>query len=188
MVPTSANTLEVQLPFLQRVLGDFRFVPIVVGAVATETVRDLLVRVWSDDVLVVISTDLSHYHDHATARRMDGRTATAISTADHRAIDPAGACGFYPLRGLLELVTDRGLQIEQLDLRNSGDTAGGRDRVVGYGAFAVIDRVSAREGADSSSHGTIGSPEDGHERERASTPGDRSDPEPTPPGQGTQPI
>lgn len=137
------HALEVQLPFLQRVLGDFSFVPIVVGAVPVDTVADLLAAVWTEDVLVVISSDLSHYHEYATAAELDRRTADAIRTANHGSIDPYGACGVYPLRGLLKLVAQRGLVIEELDLRSSGDTAGDHGSVVGYGAFAVRDPVPA---------------------------------------------
>lgn len=137
------HALEVQLPFLQRVLGEFSFVPIVVGSASTDTVADLLASVWEEDVLVVISSDLSHYHDHATARELDRRTADFIIAASYDAIDPYGACGVYPLRGLLKLVAERGLNVEELDLRNSGDTAGDHGSVVGYGAFAVTDPAAA---------------------------------------------
>ncbi len=86
---------------------------------------------------MVISTDLSHYHRHDDATRLDARTAAAIVACRPDAVDDHDACGAYPLRGLLKVVSGRALAVEQLDLRNSGDTAGDHQRVVGYGAFAV---------------------------------------------------
>jgi AmmeMemoRadiSam system protein B len=140
MPHTREHSIEVHLPFLQRVLGDFTFVPIVVGAVPTEIVADLLEAVWDlDDVMVVVSTDLSHFHDHSTATGLDRRTADAIVSARFDALDHHAACGVHPLRGLLRVVAGQGLTVEELDVRNSGDTAGDRTRVVGYGAFAVTE-------------------------------------------------
>ncbi len=132
------HSLEVQLPFLQRILANFSFVPIVVGLVPPGLVADLLTATWDDeDVLVVISTDLTHHHDYQTAIDLDRRTAELIVQGDDDSIEPAAACGAIPLRGMLQEASRRGLTIEQLDLRNSGDTAGDHDRVVGYGAFAL---------------------------------------------------
>ena len=144
MAHTREHSIEVQLPFLQRVLGDFTFVPVVVGAVPTEVVAELLEAVWDlEDLMVVVSTDLSHFHDHSTAIGLDRRTADAIVSARSDALDHHDACGVHPLRGLLRVVADRGLMVEELDLRNSGDTAGSRERLVGYGAFAVTDPAAA---------------------------------------------
>jgi AmmeMemoRadiSam system protein B len=89
------------------------------------------------ETLVVISTDLSHYHDHDTARRLDAATAAAVVSRRWSALEPDRACGAFPLRGLLAEAERRDLPVELLDLRTSGDTAGDRRRVVGYGAFAV---------------------------------------------------
>jgi hypothetical protein len=86
---------------------------------------------------VVISTDLSHYHRYDEATRLDARTAAAIVARRPDAVGDADACGAYPLRGLLQVASERGLSVEQLDVRNSGDTAGDHHRVVGYGAFAI---------------------------------------------------
>jgi AmmeMemoRadiSam system protein B len=133
------HSIEVQLPFLQRGLGsEITIVPIVVGAVAADVVANLINALWQDEsTVVVISTDLSHHHDHATAGRLDRRTAEAILQRDPEAIGEHDACGRYPLRGLLEFARRRDLDVRLLDLRTSGDTAGGRSRVVGYGAFGV---------------------------------------------------
>jgi AmmeMemoRadiSam system protein B len=133
------HSLEVQLPFLQVVLGDdWTVVPLLVGQVSDEEVADLLADLWGGpETLVVISTDLSHYHDHRTAQGLDADTAAAVVAGRWRDVVPDRACGAHPLRGLLLEVGRRGLPVELLDLRTSGDTAGDRNRVVGYGAFAV---------------------------------------------------
>jgi AmmeMemoRadiSam system protein B/AmmeMemoRadiSam system protein A len=130
------HSLEVQLPFLQQVLRDFKLVPLVVGAATPGEVAEVLDTLWGGpETLIVISSDLSHYHPYDEARALDRRTVQAI--ADFRVdIDHAQACGATPVTGFLAAAKKRGLQPELLDLRNSGDTAGGRDRVVGYASFA----------------------------------------------------
>jgi AmmeMemoRadiSam system protein B len=135
------HSLEVQLPFLVRTLGaDITVLPVVVGHASAHQVADLLDAVWGGpETLVVISSDLSHYHDHPTATARDRRTAAAILERRGEEIGPHDACGAYPLGGLIEVAERRGLRIDLLDLRNSGDTAGDRSRVVGYGAFAVTE-------------------------------------------------
>lgn len=133
------HSLEVQLPFLQSVLDEFTLVPLVVGGCSTEQVATLLERLWDDrETLVVISSDLSHYHAYALAERLDLETAQHIE-AFQGTLDGDQACGAYPLNGLLNLARRHAMHIERLDLRNSGDTAGSRDRVVGYGAWAIHD-------------------------------------------------
>lgn len=130
--------LEVQLPFLQSVLDDFTLLPLSVGDATTDEVATVLDACWGGrETLVVISTDLSHYHRYDDAVRLDARTAAAIVAGRSDAVSDVDACGARPLRGLLQCAVDRGLTVDQLDLRNSGDTAGDRHRVVGYGAFAV---------------------------------------------------
>jgi AmmeMemoRadiSam system protein B len=132
------HSLEVHLPFLQRLLERFRLLPLVVGAAATEEVAEVLDRVWGGpETLIVASSDLSHYHDHDTAAALDRRTADAIVAGDVDAIRPGDACGAGALRGLLAAARRHGGEVRLLDLRSSGDTAGPRDRVVGYGAFTV---------------------------------------------------
>src|SRR5262245_25191558 len=129
------HALEVELPFLQCVLGQFTLVPLLVGDAAPEEVDEILERVW-DASLVVVSSDLSHYLDYATAQRRDTRTAAAIERGDWAALGPNDACGFLAVAGLLRQAARRGLKAERLTLCNSGDTAGPRDSVVGYGAWA----------------------------------------------------
>jgi AmmeMemoRadiSam system protein B len=132
------HSLEVHLPFIEHVLGDVTVLPLVVGHASTELVAAVLDAVWGGpETLIVISTDLSHYHDYATAKRLDRATADAVEEGRPDKIDDLDACGAYPLRGLLHAAGRRGTRATVIDLRNSGDTAGSRDRVVGYGAFAV---------------------------------------------------
>jgi AmmeMemoRadiSam system protein B/AmmeMemoRadiSam system protein A len=130
------HSLEVQLPFLQQILKEFKVVPLVVGAAAPGEVAEVLEALWGGpETLIVISSDLSHYLPYDEARARDRRTVQAI--AEFRAdIDHGQACGATPVTGFLTAAKKRGLQPELLDLRNSGDTAGGRDRVVGYTSFA----------------------------------------------------
>ena len=133
------HSLEVQLPFLQNVLEDFELLPYCVGDATVDEVAAVLDACWGGaETLVVISTDLSHYHRYEEATRLDSRTAAAIVARRPDAVVDRDACGAYPLRGLLRVASERGMSVEQLDLRNSGDTAGDRQRVVGYGAFAVV--------------------------------------------------
>jgi AmmeMemoRadiSam system protein B len=132
------HSLEVQLPFLQTVLDDFTLLPMSVGDASDEEVAAVLDSCWGGaETLVVISTDLSHYHRYEEAVGLDTRTAEAIVARRPDDVRDVDACGARPLRGLLRCAGERGLVVEQLDLRNSGDTAGDHDRVVGYGAFTV---------------------------------------------------
>jgi AmmeMemoRadiSam system protein B len=132
------HSLEVHLPFLQRVLARFRILPLLVGHAVPDAVSDVLDLVWGGpETLIVVSSDLSHYHDYTTATVRDGRTAQAIVERALEKIEPEDACGVYPVKGLLEAARRHGLTVRLLDLRNSGDTAGPRDEVVGYGAFAL---------------------------------------------------
>lgn len=131
------HSIEVQLPFLQETLGDVPIVPLLTGDASPEQVAEALDAVWDETTLAVISSDLSHFFPYADAVRRDRATAEAILGGDIGALEPDSACGRLAVKGLLLCVRRRGLRTELLDLRNSGDTAGPRDRVVGYGAFAV---------------------------------------------------
>ena len=135
------HALEVQLPFLQRLLGSgLRVLPVAVGRGESAAV---LAAIGSVADLVVVSTDLSHYHDAETARTLDRRTAEAIVARDPDGIGDGDACGAHALRAALALARAERRPIELLDLRTSADTAGGRDRVVGYGALAIGERGTA---------------------------------------------
>jgi len=134
------HSLEVQLPFLQVILGDFTLTPLVVGHAAKEEIADILASLWGgSETLIVISSDLSHYEDYETANRLDSATSQAIVNLDSRDLKTDNACGLVPICGLLHLAKQKGMRAELIDLRNSGDTAGSRDQVVGYGAYAFYE-------------------------------------------------
>ena len=133
----SEHSLEVHLPFLQTVLEQFTLVPIVVGDTSTDEVAEVVELLWGDtSTLIVVSSDLSHYHSYDIARRLDSETTTAIEKFDINNIGSEDACGKNPIRGLLSVAKQRNLKVKTLDVRNSGDTAGSKDQVVGYGAYA----------------------------------------------------
>ena len=137
------HSLEVQLPFLQEVLGEFYLVPLVVGDSNPQEVAQVMEAFWNDPAtLIVVSSDLSHYHDYDSAQRMDKKTCSAIEDLAAEAISYDNACGRNPLLGLLTLAKHHDLKVSTLDLRNSGDTAGDKDRVVGYGAWLFTDETS----------------------------------------------
>jgi MEMO1 family protein len=131
------HALEVELPFLQAVLGDFALVPLLVGDAMPEEVAEVLDRLWGGpETLLVISSDLSHYEPYERAREHDAATAVAIERLDAASLGPRDACGWLPVGGLLGAAGRRAMRVARLDLRNSGDTAGAKDQVVGYGAWA----------------------------------------------------
>lgn len=134
------HSLEVQIPFLQTILGEFQLIPIAVGEASAAQVGEVIDRLWGDEhTLIVISSDLSHYESYDRAREIDESTAAAIDSLSRTDIGPYEACGCRPINGMIHAAKRRGLKIRRLDLRNSGDTAGPRDRVVGYGAWALED-------------------------------------------------
>jgi AmmeMemoRadiSam system protein B/AmmeMemoRadiSam system protein A len=136
------HALEVQLPFLQRQLGEFALVPFAVGDASVAQVAEVIERLWGGpETLIVISTDLSHYHPYARAREIDGATLARIA-ALATDIDHEEACGATPLNGFLDLARRRSLTIRLLSACNSGDTAGGKGQVVGYSSFALYEAGS----------------------------------------------
>jgi AmmeMemoRadiSam system protein B len=138
------HSLEVQLPFLQQALGEFAIVPFAVGDATPREVADVIGLLWGGpETLVVVSSDLSHYHGYAEARAIDRATADAV-LALSPTLDHEQACGATPINGLLLCARERGLRPELLDLRNSGDTAGDKSRVVGYASFAFAGGADAR--------------------------------------------
>ncbi len=144
------HSLEVQLPFLQRMLGEFALVPLAVGDAKPQEVREVIERLWGGpETLFVISTDLSHYHPYEEARAIDQATLARIASFDTD-INHEEACGATPLNGFLAAARAHGLSIRLLGANNSGDTAGGKDRVVGYSAFALYEgeRVPLQETGD----------------------------------------
>ena len=139
------HSLETQLPFLQAVLGDgFKLVPFAVGDATAEEVAQVLAILWGgEETLVVISSDLSHFHDYETARRMDRQTSDNIVNLRYERLGYEDACGRAPVSGLLYLAAQRNYCLEMLDLRNSADTAGDKSSVVGYGAYALTTTKQA---------------------------------------------
>jgi MEMO1 family protein len=132
------HSLEVHLPFLQQTLGYFKLIPIVVGDASPTQVGAVLELLWGGpETLIVISSDLSHYHDYATAQRLDRATSEKIERLQYEQLDYESACGRNPVSGLLAVARKLSLQVKTVDLRNSGDTAGDKQRVVGYGAYVV---------------------------------------------------
>lgn len=130
------HSLEVQLPFLQSVLDEFKLIPLLIGNASPDRVRQLLQQVWGDDdTLIVVSSDLSHYQDYATAQARDHHTCQAIESLQDQSIGYEDACGCIPVRALLLAAKEQGLRASTVALCNSGDTAGDRSRVVGYGSW-----------------------------------------------------
>ena len=140
------HSLEVQLPFLQKVLNDFTLIPLLVGNADPEQVATILKELWGgDETLIVISSDLSHFLDYETACETDSNTTRLIENFDYENIASDQACGCMPMRGLLKFANEKNMSIQTLDLRNSGDTAGTKDRVVGYGAYALFNGLILNE-------------------------------------------
>lgn len=134
------HSLEVHIPFLQEVLGEFKLVPFVVGETSPAAVAKVLEKLWGGpETTIVISSDLSHFLDYDAAQKIDQRTCNAIEHLDPAKIERNGACGRFPVGGLLHYAKAHGMSVETLDVRNSGDTAGNKDRVVGYGSWAFYE-------------------------------------------------
>jgi AmmeMemoRadiSam system protein B len=131
------HAIEVELPFLQTILGGLQIIPLLFGITSALAVAAAIAEVWTDKTLLVVSSDLSHYEGYEAARSHDMRTAQAIEALDEGAIGPADACGYLAIRGALIEAKRRGLAIERVALCNSGDTAGDKHSVVGYGAWDI---------------------------------------------------
>ncbi len=133
---TLEHSLEVHLPFLQMILNDFTIVPLVVGDASAAEVSEVIEGLWGgDETFIVISSDLSHYHDYNAAKSMDEATSLAIESLRPDQIHCDDACGSTPITGLLLTAQHKNLKVSTIDLRNSGDTSGATDKVVGYGAY-----------------------------------------------------
>jgi hypothetical protein len=132
------HSLEVQLPFLKQACPDARIVPLLSGDDDWQAMAKAIERLWGgDETALVVSSDLSHYHDYTSAKALDAATAKALEDLAAGQVDFEQACGATAVNALLSVAASKGLGCRTLDLRNSGDTAGPRDRVVGYGAFAI---------------------------------------------------
>ena len=140
------HSLEVHLPFLQQTLARFTLVPLAVGTASLQEVTEVLDLLWgNDETLIVVSSDLSHYLPYSQAQQVDGQT-TRMILALAPGLTHEQACGATPVNGLLRAAARRGLRPQMLDLRNSGDTAGDKERVVGYASFAFYPDTAT--GAD----------------------------------------
>ncbi len=137
---------EVQVPFIQRVMPGAEIIPVIMGDVDPVAAAKALAQVIDDKTLIVVSTDLSHYRSYADARRLDHSCVEAICRLDPSGIAPDSACGRIPVLTLIELAKQRGWHAQLLDYRNSGDTAGGKGRVVGYAAIAFGEGSGERAG------------------------------------------
>lgn len=134
------HSLEVQLPFLQFLLDKFSIVPIVAGDAEPQLIAKIIETLWGGpETLIIISSDLSHFHQYQTAQQLDQATSQAILDLDVNAIDSQHACGCVGIKGLLTFAQRHPLEVSVLDLRNSGDTAGSKDSVVGYGAYLFTE-------------------------------------------------
>ncbi|MFA6409474.1 MAG: AmmeMemoRadiSam system protein B [Gammaproteobacteria bacterium] len=130
------HSLEVQLPFLQFALGDFSLIPLLVGACSANEIAVLLEKLVDDEsTLIVVSSDLSHYHDYKTAERIDSETIANILDLNMANLSGERACGYIPISGLLMFAKNKAWKARLIDLRNSGDTAGDKNHVVGYAAI-----------------------------------------------------
>ena len=133
------HSLEVQLPFLQVVAPGIPVVPLLTGEVHPVGAADAVEPILDDETLLLVSSDLSHYHDTVTARGLDAETAASVERLDPGALSRESACGRTGVQAALYLARRSGYRVDVLDLRNSSDTAGPPDRVVGYGTFAIGD-------------------------------------------------
>lgn len=141
-VHAQEHALEVQLPFLQSVLGDFTLLPLAVGDATAEEVSEVLDAVWGgEETLIIVSSDLSHYLPYAAAQSLDQQTVRTIIEL-HQPVNHNQACGGTPVSGLIVAARKHHLQPQLLDLRNSGDTAGSHDRVVGYAAIVFTEETN----------------------------------------------
>lgn len=149
---TLEHGLEIELPFIQRLFGegaDIGIVPLLVSRCSPRQVHEVIEKLWGGpETLIVISSDLSHFHDYDTAKKMDNRTRAMIENFDAENIDTNDACGALPVAGMLIAARNRGMKIKTLGMRNSGDVTGDKSRVVGYGAWAVYDGKALGMGGD----------------------------------------
>lgn len=140
------HSLETQLPFLQMTLVNFRIVPIVYGEMSGGHLADLLELCWRPGDLIVASTDLSHYHDYEQARQLDAKSNQAVLTTDPKSMESCEACGKIGVQALLEFARRRKWRPVLTDLRNSGDTAGDKQRVVGYASYLLYPEAAVQSG------------------------------------------
>ncbi len=136
------HSLEVHLPFIKAILPNVKVLPLLNGDVSVDEVTKVLSKLWSrPDVYFVISSDLSHFHTYAEAQQIDEQTAQLINTGNWQSLNGARACGYKGIQGLLNLKNSQPLEVQELQRINSGDTAGDKQSVVGYGSWAIYEEV-----------------------------------------------
>ncbi|MEI8054669.1 MAG: AmmeMemoRadiSam system protein B [bacterium] len=139
----SEHAIEVHLPFLQLTLENFSLVPLLVGLATVAQVANILEKLWGGpETIIIISSDLSHYYPYDLAQSLDKKTAGAIIALYPEGFSSEQACGATAIKGLLTVAAKKKMRATQVDLRNSGDTAGSKDQVVGYGAFHFLHGVN----------------------------------------------
>jgi len=137
----SEHSIEVHLPFIQSLLPNAKVLPLLDGMVSAEKVNQIIESLWDDSgVYFVISSDLSHFHSYEEAKVLDKQTADLIESGDWQELNGNRACGYIGIQGLLKMQGSHSLKLEQVRLINSGDTAGDKQRVVGYGSWAVFEQ------------------------------------------------
>ncbi|MEA1989063.1 MAG: AmmeMemoRadiSam system protein B [Pseudomonadota bacterium] len=135
------HSIEVHLPFIQSMLPNAKILPLLDGMVSADKVKKIIESLWNDSgVYFVISSDLSHFHSYDEAKAIDKQTANLIESGDWQALNGNRACGYIGIQGLLKMQVSHSLKLEQIRLINSGDTAGDKQRVVGYGSWAVFEQ------------------------------------------------
>lgn len=138
------HSIEVQIPFIQYIFqNDIPILPLAFGKISPEKIKILLETIWNPETLIIISSDLSHYYDYDTAKKLDKQTSDAILNLDSDAIQYEQACGRIGIQGLLMFAKEKNWKAYLLDLRNSGDTSGSKTQVVGYGAWSFTDETSS---------------------------------------------
>ena len=143
------HSLEVHLPFIHRALGQVEVLPVLVGQAPRDFTSSVLDKLWGGpETAIVVSSDLSHFHDYDTCKKKDEETANAIERLNPNGLEGDRACGYFSIQGLIDQAQRRDLRVTALDVRNSGDTQGARDRVVGYGSFAFEYAHTAELDAD----------------------------------------
>ncbi|TQV86489.1 AmmeMemoRadiSam system protein B [Aliikangiella coralliicola] len=132
------HSLEVQIPFIQRIFDKIKLIPIAVGGASTEQVSEIIEYLWEGaETIFLISSDLSHFLDYHTARETDRKTTEYINNLDYQSLNHEMACGSTPIQGLLKVAQEKSMQVSTLAQCNSGDTAGDKSRVVGYASYAI---------------------------------------------------
>ncbi|WP_319557647.1 AmmeMemoRadiSam system protein B [Thiomicrorhabdus sp.] len=140
------HSLEVMFPFIKELLPDAKVLPLLNGSISAEEVKDVLASLWQEDgVYFVISSDLSHFHPYAEAQAIDAETADMIESGQWQTLDGEHACGYKGIQGLLAMSEDMSLRVESIERVNSGDTAGSKNSVVGYGSWAIYQETEQKQ-------------------------------------------